>query len=137
MKIKKINKEFLDLYYKNKLVAYELDEENGKVYLTDSYRMYIINYEDFIFRFDLFRNCSLKRLLNEDEYYDAELSDTFEKINGVMCKILYVKDKIIKVNSKYFDLFDNYTLKAKDETSPILVYENDELKGLVMPIKEY
>ena len=36
MKIKKINKEFLDLYYKNKLVAYEFDEENGKIYLTDS-----------------------------------------------------------------------------------------------------
>lgn len=137
MKINKINKEFLDLYYKKKLVAYEFDEETGKVYLTDSYRMYVINYEDFIFRFDLFRKCSLKNLLNDDGYYDAELSDTFETINNILCRILYVKDKIIKVNNKYFDLFDNFTLKAKDERSPILVYENEDFKGLVMPIKEY
>lgn len=34
MKISKINKEFLDLYYKKKLIAYEVYE--NKVYLTDN-----------------------------------------------------------------------------------------------------
>lgn len=137
MKLAKINKEFLDLYYKKKLVAYELDEENGKVYLTDSYRMYIINYEDFIFRFDLFRRVTLKPLLSEDGYNEAEFTNNFKSINGIIYRMIRNDNNELYVNNKYLDLFDNFTLKIKDNKSPVLVYENEELKGLVLPIREF
>lgn len=138
MKIKKINKEFLDLYYKNKLVAYEFDEENGKIYLTDTYRAFIINYEDFVFRFDLFRQCKLKHLLDDTNYIDGIITnEIYRDVNDL--RLITDKDKLlnIKVNNKYLDLFDNPEVKIKDELSPILVYENGVLVGLILPIKEY
>ncbi len=138
MKLSKINKEFIDLYYKKKLVAYEFDEENGKVYLTDSYRMFIINYEDFIFRFDLFRNVSLKKLCDDTNYQEGIITNTLcvDKYN---MRIITDKDNLlnIKVNDKYLELFDNPEVKVLGEDKPVLIYEKGEIVGLILPIKVY
>lgn len=138
MKIKKINKEFLDLYYKKKLIAYELDHDNGKVYLTDSYRLYIINMEDMALNFQLFKPVSLKKLIDDTDYIDGIITNTIYNDNDNY-RLITGKDNLlnIKVNDKYLDLFDNPEVKIKDNKSPVLVYENNEIVGLVMPIKEY
>lgn len=138
MKIKKINKEFLDLYYKGKTIAYEFDEENGKVYLTDTYRMFVINYEDFIFRFDLFRTASLKQFNEDEGYIDGIVTNTIYS-DDINTRLITNSDNTlnITINEKYLDLFDNPTVKIKSEDKPVLIYENDVFVGLVLPIRRY
>ena len=141
MKISKINKEFLNLYYKKKLIAYELDYDNGKVYLTDIYRLYIINMEDMALNFQLFKPVSLKQLIDDTGYVDGIITNTIYnyKDNYRLITGLIGKDNLlhIKVNDKFLDLFDNPEVKIKDNKSPVLVYENNEIVGLVIPVKEY
>ena len=139
MKIKKINKEFIDLYYKGKIVAMEFDEESGKIYLTDSYRLYVIKYEDFIFRFDLFRKVKLKHFLDNTNYVDGVITNGLYTSDKNDLRIINSKDGLItiKVNNKYLDFFDNPKVKVKDEKSPVLIYENDECVGLILPVMEY
>ena len=138
MKINKINKEFLDLYYKKKLIAYEFDEEKGKIYLTDSYRLFVINYEDFIFRFDLFKKASLKGFCNDLGYQEGIITNTLYKDKYNM-RLITGKDNLlnIKVNDKYLELFDDPEVKVIADNKPVLIYEKGELVGLILPIKEY
>lgn len=138
MKINKINREFLDLYYKKKLIAYEFDEEKGKIYLTDSYRLFVINYEDFIFRFDLFKKASLKGFCNDSGYQEGIITNTLYKDKYNM-RLITGKDNLlnIKVNDKYLELFDDPDVKVIADNKPVLIYEKGELVGLILPIKEY
>lgn len=138
MKLKKIQKEFLDLYYKGKTIAYEFDEENGKVYLTDTYRLYVINYEDFIFRFDLFRTASLKQFNIDEGYTEGIITNTIYS-GDINTRLITNSDNTlnITINEKYLDLFDNPTVKIKSEDKPVLIYENDIFVGLVLPIRRY
>lgn len=138
MKIKKINKEFLDLYYKNKLIAYELDEDKGKVLLTDSYRLYILNIEDFILKYDILTPATLHTFLDDSGYFDGIITNEIYK-EQYNLRLITGKDKLIhiKVNDKYLELFDNPSVKIKDEKSPVLIYENNELVGLILPIINY
>lgn len=139
MKLKKINKEFMDLYYKKKLIAMEFDEESGKIYLTDSYKLFVIKFEDFIFRFDLFREVSLKHFLDDSNYVDGVITNGLYTSNKVDLRIINSKDGLIniKVNNKYLEFFDNPEIKVKDEKSPVLIYENGECVGLILPVMEY
>jgi len=138
MKISKINKEFLDLYYKKKLIASEVDYDNGKVYITDSYRLYIINIEDMALNFQIFKQVSLKQLIDDSNYEDGLITNNL--IDGeYTIRTLINKDNTIKVNinDKYLRLFDNPDIKVKGDDKPVLVYEKGELVGLILPIKEY
>lgn len=138
MKISKINKEFLNLYYKKKLIASEIDYDNGKIYITDSYRLYIINIEDMALNFQIFKEVSLKQLIDDTGYVDGIITNTiYNDVDNY--RLITGKDNLlnIKVNNKYLELFDNPEVKIKNDHSPVLVYEKGELVGLILPIKEY
>lgn len=141
MKINKINKEFLDLYYKKKLIACEIDDYYGKVYLTDSYRLFILNIEDLALKLQLFRTCNLKKLLDDTGYEDGIITnglvETETSKEKFTIRIIKNDNITVNVNDKYLKLFDNPKVKIKDDHSPVLIYENDELVGLILPIKEY
>lgn len=138
MKVSKINKEFLNLYYKKKLIAYEIDYDKGKVYLTDSYRLYIINIEDMALNFQIFKPVSLKQLLDDTGYVDGIITNTIynDKDNY---RLITGKDNLlnIRVNDKFLDFFDDPEVKVLDETKPVFIYERGELVGLVLPIRVY
>lgn len=138
MKVSKINKEFLNLYYKKKLIACDIDYDIGKVYITDGYRLYIINIEDMALNFQLFKPVSLKQLVDDTDYVDGIITNTIynDKDNY---RLISGKDNLldIKVNDKFLDLFDDPEVKIKDNKSPVLIYENNEIVGLIMPVKEY
>lgn len=138
MKVQKLNKELLNLYYKNnkRIYAHKVDD---KVYVTDSYRMWILKEKDFILDINKCKATDLTKLFNEDGYETA--IKTNELVEMDKCVGVYVTDQInsirVLVNQKYFDLFENYTLKVKDDKSVLLVYEHDELAGVVTPMKVY
>lgn len=138
MKVSKINKEFLNLYYKKKLIAYEIDYDKGKVYLTDSYRLYIINIEDMALNFQIFKLASLKQLLDDTGYVDGIITNTIynDKDNY---RLITGKDNLlnIRVNDKFLDFFDDPEVKVLDETKPVFIYERGEFVGLVLPIRVY
>ena len=136
MKISKINKEFLDLYYKKKLIAYEVYED--KVYLTDSYRLFVMNVDDCILDLSKFKNVPLVKLCNDFGYQDGIITNTLYQDKYNM-RLITSKDNLlnIKVNDKYLELFDDPEVKVIADNKPVLVYENGELVGLIVPIKEY
>ena len=136
MKISKINKEFLDLYYKKKLIAYEVYED--KVYLTDSYRLFVMNVDDCILDLSKFKNVPLVKLCNDFGYQDGIITNTLYKDK---CNMRLITGKYnllnIKVNDKYLELFDDPDIKVIDDNKPVLIYEKGELVGLIVPIKKY
>lgn len=137
MKINKINKEFLDLYYKKKLIAYEVYE--NKVYLTDSYRLFIMNVDECVLDLNKFRNVPLLKLCDDANYEKGLITNGLIDSDKYTIRTLINKDNTIKVNvnDKYLKLFDYPEVKVKDDHSPVLVYEKGELVGLILPIKEY
>ena len=138
MKTIKAIKEITDIYYKKDKRVWAQKVED-KIYVTDSYRVWVFKDEDFILDVDKFKNVEITNFFNEEGYETGiktnELVD-MEKFTGV-----YVtnEDKSIKalLNKKYLDVFENYTLKIKGEDKPILIYENDEVVGLVLPVRQY
>ncbi len=136
MKVRKINKEFLNLYYKKKLIAYEIDYDKGKVYITDSYRLYIINIEDMALNFQIFKTASLKQFIDDSGYVDGIITNTIYNDNY---RLITGKDNLlnIQVNDKFLDNFDEPEVKVLNENKPVLIYEKGELVGLVLPIREY
>ena len=135
MKIKEINKKFMDLYFKGKNIVYQ--KEDNYIYITDSYIMYKLKEEDFILNINLFKQLDLLNFLNETDYKDSIISDELFIKDKNKLRLIYNNDYKIKINNDYLKYFDNPTLKIKNETSPVLVYENDLLAGLICPIKEY
>lgn len=136
MKISKINKEFLDLYYKKKLIAYEVYED--KVYLTDSYSLFVMNVDECILDLSKFKNVPLVKLCNDFGYQDGIITNILYKDKYHM-RLITGKDNLlnIKVNDKYLKLFDDPDIKVIGNNKPVLIYEKGELVGLIVPIKEY
>ena len=136
MKISKINKEFLNLYYKKKLIGYEVYED--KVYLTDSYRLFVMNVNDCILDLSKFKNVPLVKLCNDFGYQDGIITNSLYKDKYNMRLITDKYNLLnIKVNDKYLELFDDPDIKVIDDNNPVLIYEKGELVGLILPIKEY
>lgn len=140
MKIKELNKEIIKLFYdKNKKIY--VQKQGDKVYISDSYVVWILNEEDFIFDVNKFKDPNIKSII--DNIQNKEL------INGVKSNELLKEDKDIfvniihdnikvKINEKYLKCFnENCTFKIVNDTTPVLVYENDNLVGLICPIKTY
>lgn len=139
MKVQKLNKELLNLYYKKntKLCVQLVDD---KVYVTDSYRMWILKYDDFMLDINKLKTVNLVQLINEDGYVlgykTNQLLDMKDWTVGVYIKS-EEQDFEVLINQKYLDMFENYTLKIKSEYAPVLVYEKDELVGLIVPMRKF
>ena len=138
MKVKKLNKELLDLYYKKdkKVYAYKAED---KVYLSDSYRAWIINNEDCVLDINKMNNVDLTKFFNEDGYETGIKTNEMVQLEKYVGVYITNEDKSLKVviSQKYLDVFENYTLKIKAEDKPVLVYEHEELVGLILPMRTF
>ena len=139
MKVTKLNKELLNLYYKTdkKIYAQIVHDD---IYVTDSYRVWKLKYDDFMLDVNKLKTTDLVHFFNEDGYIPAyKTNQLVDMKNGIVG--VYIKseesDFEVLINQKYLDTFENYTLKIKGETQPVLVYENDELVGLIIPMRQY
>ena len=139
MKIQKINKNLLDLYYKNKILYYQkLDDV---CYVTDSYIAYKLPANEFMLDTEKLKNRAFNYLFDDNNYVDGVETKNYEEIKANNKKLLGViikneeKNLEVIVNKKYLELFEDYTLKIKSEVSPVLVYEKGIIVGLILPIK--
>lgn len=139
MKVQKLNKELLNLYYKkNKKVYAQLVHDN--VYVGDSYRIWRLKYDDFMLDMNKLKKIDLVHFFNEDGYVEGfKTNKLVENENGTTSVYITSEehDFDVLINKKFLDVFENYTLKIKSETSPVLVYENDEAVGLLLPIRQH
>ena len=138
MKVQKLNKELLNLYYKKDKKIYA-QLVHDKVYVTDSYRAWILKYDDFILDMNKLKTTDLAHFFNEDGYIEGIKTNKLTEIEGTVGVYLTSEENDFEVliNQKYLDMFENYTLKIKSEITPVLVYENDEPVGLILPIRTY
>lgn len=141
MKIQKINKNLLDLYYKNKILYYQkLDDV---CYVTDSYIAYKLPANEFMLNTEKLKNRTFNYLFDDNNYVDGIETKTYEEMKANNKKLLGViikneeKNLEVIVNKKYLELFEDYTLKIKSEVSPVLVYEKGIIVGLIMPMRIY
>lgn len=139
MKVQKLNKELLNLYYKtDKKIYAQLVQD--KVYVSDSYRVWILKYDDFMLDMNKLKTTDLAHFFNEDGYTLAHKENQLvEYKDGTIGVYLTSEEKDFEVliNKKYLDMFENYTLKIKSEHELVLVYEHDELVGLIVPMRQY
>ena len=141
MKIQKINKNLLDIYYKNKRLYYQkLDDV---CYVTDSYIAYKLPSSEFMLDTEKLKTCNINNLFDDYDYVDGIETKTYEEMKVNNKKILGIlikneeKNLEVIVNKKYLELFEDYTLKIKSDVSPVLVYEKGIIVGLILPIKRY
>lgn len=138
MKVQKLNKELLNLYYKTdkKIYAQIVHDD---IYVSDSYRVWKLKYDDFMLDMNKLKTTDLAHFFNEDGYVEGMMTSKYIKIKDILgVQIIDSEGSIdVTINSKYLDMFENYTLKIKSETAPVLVYENDELVGLIVPMRKY
>lgn len=134
MKINKVNEEFVKLYFKTKKVFYQ--KVDKYVYLSDSYRIYRLNEENCLLDTSKFIETSLESFMNFINYDEGIITNEFvvDKYKLRVIKTIE-ENKIIYVNDNFLKLFDDPHVMVKDETSPIYVYEKDELVGMLLPIK--
>ena len=140
MKVTKLNKELLNIYYRkdSKLYAQLVHDY---VYVTDSYRVWKLKYDDFMLDMNKLKTTDLAHFFNEDGYVPGyktnQLVETNDGIIGVYIKS-EESDFEVLINKTYLNKFnDNCTFKVKGEHEPVLVYEYDELVGLVLPMRKY
>lgn len=139
MKVTKLNKELLNLYYKTDKKIYA-QIVHDKVYVTDSFRVWILKYDDFMLDMNKLKTTDLAHFFNEDGYIPAYKENRLvEMKDGTIGVYLTSEEEDFEVliDKKYLDIFENYTLKIKGEHEPVLVYEHDELVGLVLPMRQF
>lgn len=138
MKVTKLNKELLNLYYKTDGKIYA-QIVHHKVYVTDSYRAWILKSDDFMLDMNKLKTTDLAHFFNEDGYIPGFKTNQLVEMKGIVG--VYIKseeqDFEVLINQKYLDIFENYTLKIKGEYAPVLVYEHDELVGLILPMRTF
>lgn len=134
MKVRKINEEFLKIYYRKKKIYYEKYEDH--ILLSDSYRIYKIKNDDCILDLTKFKEVNLHNFLDRQDYIVGNITDNI--IDGkIKLRKITTEDFDVYINDNYLKLFDNPIVKVRADNEPILVYENDEIVGLILPIKIY
>lgn len=139
MKVKKLNKELLNLYYQTDKKIYA-QIVHDYVYVTDSFRIWKLKYDDFMLDMNKLKTIDLAHFFNEDGYIPAYKENRLVEYEDRTIGVYLTSEESdfeVLINKKYLDMFENYTLKIKGEREPVLVYENNELVGLIVPMKQY
>lgn len=136
MKVRKINEEFLKIYYRKKKIYYE--KYGVYILLSDSYRIYKIKNDDCILDLTKFKKINLLDFLDrqDQDYIVGNITDNI--IDGkIKLRKITTEDFDVYIDDNYLKLFDNPTVKVRANKESILVYENDEIVGLILPIENY
>lgn len=134
MKINKVNEEFVKLYFKTKKVYYQ--KVDKYVYLSDSYRIYRLNEENCLLDTSKFIEVNLENFMYCTNYNKGIITNELV-VDKYKLRVIktFDENEIIYVNDNFLKLFDNPRVMVKDKTSPIYVYEKDELVGMILPCK--
>lgn len=139
MNLKKINNEVVRLYH-SKSETVIVQRVDDKVYVTDKYVAFILNDSDFIFDTNKFKTADIKSIVENDLRLPLEDVHIDKIVLEDKKQYAILKNENIEamINNKYLSYFnDNCVLKVIDEKHPVIVYENDEVVGIILPIVRY
>ena len=138
MNYKVINRLISESFYKGNKTY--ISKNKGTVGITiDRFVVWFIPDHEFIFDIDKLdiENINLERYINTDGYSDVIRSNVLIEDYKKQLRIFENDDTRVYVDSKLLKGFDMNisTFKIKNEKLPVLIYENDELVGLVLPTR--
>lgn len=154
MKIEKIQTELLKAAVKKITtsknftwnIAY--DENENIVYITDGHMVMNIPGNQFVLDVDMIAKVSGRALINAStfkSFYKQEsdakagvASNEMKKLDKITVAKIRTEheDKFAWLDTKYLKYFDNIShFGVIDEKSPVFVYEDDQLVGVILPVK--
>ena len=84
----------------------------------------------------IMQESSFKNITNDNQFENVTLTDDKKVVDKKVLRVFSKGDENIYVDEsliKYFDL-ENSTFKGKNRKSPIYIYENYNMVGLVLPL---
>lgn len=135
--VKKLNNLLLNCLYKGKKVYYST--HNCKIAISDGYFISIVDRSDIyidLAKCELIENMYEKFIPDDSNYLFTEITNTIELSKGKDIRILQNVNNKILVDNKYLSLFEDNVLKSNKDIDPVLVYNDGEIIGLILPIKE-
>jgi len=132
--VKVSNKLYLDLLLRKNDVFFQL--VNGIYYISDKHIVTVLQYKDLYINNERCKSARVKDILDSyrnKEYNVAYVGGTDDK------KYIKLTDNIknVLIDIKYYKIFENFNFYISNIHSAVLVYDNTQLIGLIMPIKEY
>lgn len=146
MKFEKLQKDLITMFYKcneNK-IFYNVTEDEKEVHITtDGYILHIVPASCFWLDLKKFTRC--RRLdttkvipENIEEYRTASYTGVTFEHNKMRLAKLQAEDADAFINTellkKYYDI-NNLQFKIISYFKPVLIYENNTLWGLIMPVR--
>ena len=131
---KDINKYYFNLLLKGDKVFYTIIDD--KIYLSDSYIISIINKDDFLLNIEKLINVDLRIFFNKLNEFDYRNIKTWYGHEDII-SLLDDNNYKVNINKKYFKLYHDMSFKIFENIKPVIVYNNDEIIGLILPIKVY
>lgn len=131
---KDINKYYFNLLLKGDKVFYTIIDD--KIYLSDSYIISIINKDDFLLNIEKLINVDLRIFFNKLNEFDYRNIKTWYAHEDII-SLLDDNNYKVNINKKYFKLYHDMSFKIFENIKPVIVYNNDEIIGLILPIKVY
>ena len=128
----KINKYYFNLLLKKKEVYQKV--VNGKVYLSDKCIISIIDYNDSLIGYSYCNNkAPLKEFIDNIDLHD------YIDVTNTLIGLNYVKLNSVTIDPKYFTLYKGcqFKINVTSDIKPVLVYDNENLIGFILPCKEY
>lgn len=139
MNIVKIMTQLLKLNEKEKSENIIYQEINENVYLAlNSYNIFIIPSENFFIDMNKIkhRKHNLKELIGEDKGQFAVKTNEQRIINKTTAIKIASDDKYAWVDTKLLTEYsNNCTYTITDDKSPVYIYKDDVLEGVVLPIE--
>ena len=136
--IKKLNNFLLNCLYKGKKIYYST--HNTKISISDGCFISIVDRSDIyidLAKCELIENMYEKFIPDDSNYLFTDITNTIELSKGKDIRILQNNNNKILVDNKYLSLFEDNVLKSNKDIDPVLVYNDGEIIGLILPIKEY
>lgn len=137
MKLGKID----DKIIKSKNDKIYMQKDENKIYVTDGIVVFIIKEKDFIFDINKFKHPDIKSIIYNDielSLEDATVDKVYLDTDKKQYAILKGEEHEVTINNKCLSYFNtDCTFKIQEELKPVIVYENDEVVGVIMPIKRY
>lgn len=144
MKYAEIQTELLKAVIKGKNWGWGIHEDSGVITLNDGKSIWIIPKDKFLLNTSALKNSHVHdydvlKLLDENDYTPAKLTGFSKDVEvnhkSVNCLQLKNDATVCYVQKAFLKYFELDEIRIKSPVDVVLIYENGELVGGVLPIK--
>lgn len=145
MNVVKIQQELIKDVLSNKSANWFIQRTDTEVILFTKFQIYLFDHKDFLLKYSKLVDAGVKELttakniLNSaDNAKPAHKTGVIREIGTSKCLELKVEgsDELVYLDEKLLKHYDKKSeFEATDHKSPVFIYENDILVGVVLPVK--